>query len=173
MQQSGQALSKLLLSFSTSGCYPQLQLLRLKLLKPSNPAPSSVPKNQSAAKASEAAAEAVAADWVCLLWLLQTAPAEVAKALTVEWQKHQMQEFTTWVRPASELHAVRSKAAAKVCEQTFLHAMHRLCVGLRLIVRTHAFLHLGTLRWTGAACIHRNVHLILVCDRSVPYTNSK
>ena len=60
-------------------------------------------------------AAAYAADWTCLLWLLQTAPEEVLDALRAEWREHQALEFALWVRPAAELNAVRSKAAAKVC----------------------------------------------------------
>lgn len=120
MQQSAQALRKLLVSYATSQCYPQLQLLRMKLLKKPNPATSQ--QNQATGNTSGAAAEpaaegaaaSVAADWVCLLWLLQKAHGLVAEGLKAEWEQHQIQEFATWVRPASELHAVRSKAAAKV-----------------------------------------------------------
>lgn len=59
-------------------------------------------------------AAAYAADWACLIWLLQKAPGEVLESLRPKWQEHQAQEFALWVRPASELTAVRSKAAAKV-----------------------------------------------------------
>ncbi|KAL0053468.1 hypothetical protein WJX82_006088 [Trebouxia sp. C0006] len=94
IQQSAEALSRLLITFATSACYPQLQLLRAKLFKSTD-----------------------ATDWVCLLWLLQKAPEEVTRGLKAEWQKGQVQEFATWVRPASELSAVRSKAAAKLMRQ--------------------------------------------------------
>ena len=67
------------------------------------------------AQSAEAAAEAVAADWACLLWLLQTAPDALVTGLRAEWQSHQLQEFATWVRPAAELSTSRSKTAAKVC----------------------------------------------------------
>ena len=87
----------------------------MKLLKSADASLSSKPADQSLGRPAAAAAEAVAADWVCLLWLLQKAPEEVTRGLRAEWQKGQVQEFATWVRPASELNAVRSKAAAKVC----------------------------------------------------------
>ncbi|KAL0029608.1 hypothetical protein WJX79_007819 [Trebouxia sp. C0005] len=45
------------------------------------------------------------------------APEEVTAGLKAEWQKGQVQEFATWVRPASELNTVRSKAAAKLMRQ--------------------------------------------------------
>ena len=114
VRQSAKALSNLLVSFVTSHCYPQLQLLKAKLLKGSQAIAPSEQSSQSWSRAVEAEAEAVAADWVCLLWLLQKAPADVAQGLRAEWQQGQAQEFATWVRPASELNAVRSKAAAKV-----------------------------------------------------------
>ena len=69
---------------------------------------------QPAEAAAEATAEAVAADWACLAWLLQSAPGEVVEGLRAAWQKQQLQEFVTWVRPAAELSTARSKAAAKV-----------------------------------------------------------
>ena len=92
----------MLVRFATSPSYPKLQLLKVKLLK-------SVTK-----QAAEGAAAAAAADWMCLIWLLQNAPEEVAVGLKADWQKHQAQEFASWVRPAAELNAVRSKTAAKV-----------------------------------------------------------
>lgn len=61
---------------------------------------------------------AYAADWTCLLWLLQTAPEEVLEALKGTWREHQALEFALWVRPSAELNPVRSKAAAKVCPAT-------------------------------------------------------
>ena len=67
-------------------------------------------------------AAAYAADWACLIWLLQTAPDEVSSALRLGWRNHQAQEFALWVRPASELSSVRSKAAAKV--YTHIHTSH-------------------------------------------------
>ena len=67
-------------------------------------------------------AAAYAADWACLIWLLQTAPDVVSSALRLGWRDHQAQEFALWVRPASELSSVRSKAAAKV--YTRLHTPH-------------------------------------------------
>ncbi|KAA6422975.1 MAG: hypothetical protein FRX49_06963, partial [Trebouxia sp. A1-2] len=117
VQQSAQALSRLLVTFATSLCYPQLQLLRAKLIKSADASLSSKPADQSLGRPAAAAAEAVAADWVCLLWLLQKAPEEVTAGLKAEWQKGQVQEFATWVRPASELNTVRSKAAAKLMRQ--------------------------------------------------------
>ncbi len=115
VQQSAEALSRLLITFATSACYPQLQLLRVKLIKSADASLSSKLADQSLGRPAAAAAEAVAADWVCLLWLLQKAPEQVTRGLRAEWQTGQVQEFATWVRPASELNAVRSKAAAKVC----------------------------------------------------------
>ena len=78
---------------------------------------SSLTKPQPVREAADAAA---AADWTCLNWLLQNASEEVVTKLQAEWQKHQRQEFATWVRPAAELNAVRSKTAAKVNPQHFL-----------------------------------------------------
>ncbi|KAL0033798.1 hypothetical protein WJX77_005511 [Trebouxia sp. C0004] len=117
LQQSAQALSRLLITFATSPCYPQLQLLKIKLIKSADASSSSKPIDQSLGRPAAAKAEAIAADWVCLMWLLQKAPEEVARGLKAEWQKGQVQEFATWVRPASELNAVRSKAAAKLMRQ--------------------------------------------------------
>lgn len=110
VSQSAQSLSKLLVSFATSKSYSQLQLLRLQLLKS-----QASPLTPHQAQSAEAAAEAVAADWACLLWLLQTAPDQIVAGLRAEWQRHQLQEFATWVRPAAELSTTRSKTAAKVC----------------------------------------------------------
>ncbi len=115
VQQSAQALSRLLVTFATSSYYPPLQLLRVKLIKSADTSLPSKLANQSLGRPAAAEAEAVAADWACLLWLLQKAPEEVTRGLKAAWQKGQVQEFATWVRPASELNAVRSKAAAKVC----------------------------------------------------------
>ena len=115
VQQSAQALSRLLVTFATSQLHPQLQLLRVKLIMSADAKLSSKLADQSLGRPAAADAEAAAADWVCLLWLLQKAPEEVTTGLKAEWQKGQVQEFATWVRPASELSAVRSKAAAKVC----------------------------------------------------------
>ena len=109
VSQSAQALSKLLISFATSRFYSQLQLLRVQLLKSHDSSPMPL-----SAQSAEASAEAVAADWACLVWLLQTAPQEVAAGLKAEWQRQQLQEFGTWVRPAAELSIARSKTAAKV-----------------------------------------------------------
>ena len=78
VNQSAKGLSNLLVSFATSHCYPQLQLLKAKLLKDSHAVLPSEQSNESVSRAVEAEAEAVAADWVCLLWLLQKAPADVA-----------------------------------------------------------------------------------------------
>ena len=94
--------------FATSPCYPKLQLLKVKLLK-------TLPK-----QAAEGAAAATAANWMCLIWLLQNTPEEVAAGLKADWQKHQAQEFASWVRPAAELNAVRSKTAAKVASSFLL-----------------------------------------------------
>jgi len=126
IQQSAEALSRLLITFATSACYPQLQLLRAKLFKSTDASLSSKPVDQSLGRPAAAKAEAVAADWVCLLWLLQKAPEEVTRGLKAEWQKGQVQEFATWVRPASELSAVRSKAAAKVCAPHTVYFMHHV-----------------------------------------------
>jgi hypothetical protein len=115
VQQSAQALSRLLITFATSPSYPQLQLLKVKLIKSPDASLSSKPIDQSLGRPAAAEADAVAADWVCLLWLLQKAPEEVTGGLKAEWQKGQVQEFAMWVRPASELNTVRSKTAAKVC----------------------------------------------------------
>ena len=125
VQQSAQALSRLLVTFATSSYYPQLQLLRAKLIKSTDASLSSKLADQSLGKPAAAAAEAVAADWVCLLWLLQKAP-EVTRGLKAEWQKEQVEEFATWVRPASELNAVRSKAAAKVRAPRTVPFMHHV-----------------------------------------------
>ena len=110
LSQSAQALHKLLTGCATSKSYPPLQVLRLKLLKTQDSAVTS-----PTAALAGAAAAACAADWTCLVWLLQTAPEDVVAGLKAEWQKQQVQEYATWVRPAVELSTVRSKAAAKVC----------------------------------------------------------
>lgn len=75
-------------------------------------------------------AAAYAADWASLIWLLHTAPDEVSSALRLGWKDHQAQEFALWVRPASELSSVRSKAAAKV--YTHIHTPHA-CVSMLLL----------------------------------------
>ena len=110
VSQSAQALSKLLLGCAISNSYSALHLLRLKLLKSQDSHMTA-----AAAQTKEAAAAAIAADWACLSWLLQTAPEDLVKGLKVQWQKQQVPEFVTWVRPAAELSTVRSKTAAKVC----------------------------------------------------------
>lgn len=111
VSQSAQALNKLLKGCATSKSCPHLNLLRQKLLKSQH-----WPETSALAQSADAAAAAAcAADWACLIWLLQTAPEDVVKGLKAQWQKQQVPEFTTWVRPAAELSAVRSKSAAKVC----------------------------------------------------------
>lgn len=81
---------------------------------PDTPVPDSHHSSAARLPRHEHFAAAYAADWACLMWLLQTAPEEVIIALRAKWQEHQAQEFAMWVRPASELNPVRNKAAAKV-----------------------------------------------------------
>ena len=109
MSQSALALHNLLAGCTTSKSYPPVHLLRLNLLRPQDSA-----ETPPAAQSAEAAAAASAADWACLIWLLQTAPEDVVVGLKAQWQQQQVQEFTTWVRSAVELSTVRSKTAAKV-----------------------------------------------------------